>query len=48
MKKHIEGIDKELMGNMYVEMGAINVSISEEFNPTELKCYLEMEEGLNG
>jgi hypothetical protein len=36
-------IDKEKMAKAYVEMGAINLSISEEYNQTELKEYLEME-----
>jgi hypothetical protein len=43
MKKRKERIDKEAMKKAYVEMGKINSTISEEFNVTELKSYLEME-----
>jgi hypothetical protein len=41
-------IDKDQMAQGYVEMAEINKRISEEFNPSELKRYLEMEEGMNG
>jgi hypothetical protein len=41
-------IDKDLMAKMYVEMGEINKRISEEFNPTELRNYLDMEVEMSG
>lgn len=41
-------LDKEMMAKAYVEMGKINSSISEEFNISELKTYLEMEARING
>jgi len=39
-------IDKEMMAKAYVEMGEINLSISEEYNSVELKEYLEKEAGM--
>lgn len=41
-------IDKEKMAIAYVQMGKINLLISEEYNQVELKDYLEMEVVLNG
>jgi hypothetical protein len=45
--KKKEGVNHDNMASGYVEMGHINLSISEDFNSVELKDYLKMEECMN-